>query len=255
MLIVDPHVHIGHDTTWDSNRTEDEVLGKMDETGIQAAIVQPAQFVTFEDYKTGHNRIYDFHLKHPKRIFGMFSMNPHFDEEMYRKEAERCIQKLGFVAMKLTPLAHIMSAGVKRARLPFEVARELKVPLMIHQGTGLPFSAATTFYPLIREFSDVTVVLAHSGTTDNEMEGLFLAQHCPNVYLELSVRTPNIDNIRLFAREVGVSRMMFASDSPDEMAHVIWECSHSGLNEEELAMVLGGTAVRAFRLEGRIGDE
>ena len=47
MLIVDPHVHIGHDTTWDSNRTEDEVLGKMDETGIQAAIVQPAQFVTF----------------------------------------------------------------------------------------------------------------------------------------------------------------------------------------------------------------
>ena len=252
MMIIDPHVHIGHDTTWDSNRTEDEVLRKMDETGIHAAIIQPAQFVTFEDYKYGHNRIYDFHLKHPNRIFGMFSLNPHFDEELYRREAYRCIKELGFVAMKLTPLTHIMSASVKRARLPFQVARELGVTLMIHQGTGLPFSSASTYYDLIREFEDVTVVLAHSGTTDNEIEDVFLARHCPNVYLELSVRTPNIDNIRLFAEKVGASRMMFASDSPDEMAHVIWECRHSGLNEEEVSQVLGLTALKAFRLEGKV---
>lgn len=252
MLIVDPHVHIGHDTTWDSNRTEDEVLSKMDETGITAAIIQPAQFVTYEDYKYGHNRIADFNLKHPNRIFGMFSLNPHFDEEMYRKEATRCIKELNFVAMKLTPLTHIMSASVKRARLPFQVARELNVPLMIHQGTGLPFSSAITYYDLIREFSDVTVVLAHSGTTDNEIEDVFLVQHCPNVYLELSVRTPNIDNIKLFARKAGTERMMFASDSPDEMAHVIWECSHCGFTETELENVLGKTAIKVFKLEGRL---
>ncbi len=252
MMIIDPHVHIGHDTTWDSNRTEDEVLNKMDETGIQAAIVQPAQFVTYEDYKCGHNRISDFHLKHPNRIFGMFSMNPHFDRDLYRKEAIRCVMELDFVAIKLTPLTHIMSASVKRARLPFEMARELGVTLMIHQGTGLPFSSAITYYNLIKEFEDVTVVLAHCGTYDNEDEDIFLANSCPNVYLELSVRTPNIDNLMRFAAEAGTDRMMFASDSPDEMAHVIWECRHLGLNDEELAQVLGTNAMRAFRLEEKL---
>lgn len=252
MRIIDPHVHIGHDTTWDSNRTEDEVWEKMNEAGIQAAIIQPAQFVTFEEYQCGHNRIYDFHLKHPKRVFGMFSMNPHFDKGKYREEARRCVEDLGFVAMKLTPLTHIMSASVQRARLPFETARELHVPLMIHQGTGLPFASAITYYDLIREFSDVTVVLAHCGTFDNEEEDVFLAKNCPNVYLELSVRTPNIDNILRFADTAGTDRMMFASDSPDEMEHVIWECRHCGFDERQEADVLGETAIKAFRLEGKL---
>lgn len=252
MMIIDPHVHIGHDTTWDSNRTEDEVMEKMNQAGIQAAIIQPAQFVTFNDYKYGHDRIYDFHLKHPKRIFGMFSMNPHFDRDKYRKEAVRCVKELGFVAIKLTPLTHIMSASVKRARLPFETARELGVALMIHQGTGLPFSSAITFFDLIKEFSDVPVVLAHCGTYDNEDEDIFLAQNCSNVYLELSVRTPNMINIKRFADEVGTSRMMFASDSPDEMDHVIWECRNCGFKEKQEEEILGNTAMKVFRLEHRI---
>ena len=41
-MIIDPHVHIGHDTTFESNRTEDEVYNKMKEVGINAAIIQPA---------------------------------------------------------------------------------------------------------------------------------------------------------------------------------------------------------------------
>lgn len=252
MMIIDPHVHIGHDTTWDSNRTEEELWMKMNEVGIQAFIVQPAQYVTFEEYRCGHDTIYNFHSKHPKRIFGMFSMNPHFNKQMYQEEAERCVKKLGFVALKLTPLTHIMSASVMRARLPFETARQLGVPLMIHQGTGLPFSSAITYYNLIREFSDVSIVLAHSGTYDNEDEDIFLAKNCPNVYLELSVRTPNIGNIIRFGQAVGTDRMMFASDSPDEMEHVIWECRHCGFNQKQTEQVLGETAMKVFSLEERL---
>lgn len=251
-MIIDPHVHIGHDTTFESNRTEDEVFNKMNEVGITAAIIQPAQFVTFDEYRVGHNRIYDFHLKHPNRIFGMFSLNPHWDADLYRNEARRCVNKLGFVAVKLTPLTHIANASVKRARLPFEVCRELGVTLMIHQGLGIPFSLAITYYDLIKEFSDVNVVLAHCGTMDNEDEGLILAKELENVYLELSVRSPNIRNIQTFAKEVGSNRMMYASDSPTEMAHVVWEIKNSGLSEEEIENILWKTAYNAFHLEGRI---
>lgn len=251
-MIIDPHVHIGHDTTWDSNRTEDEVFDRMNEVGITAAIIQPAQFVTFEDFKNGHSRIYDFHLKHPKRIFGMFSMSPHFDEDMYFSEAERCVKKLDFVGIKLNPLTHLLSPTVKRARLPFETARALGVPLLIHQGNGMPWTLISSYYDLIKEFSDVTVVLAHSGTMDNETEDVILAHECDNVYLECSVRGPNIHNMQYFVKEIGSSRVMYASDSPDEMAHGVWNCRNGGFTDSQVEDLLWKSASAAFGLEGKL---
>ncbi|MDI9518710.1 MAG: amidohydrolase family protein [Bacillota bacterium] len=251
-MIIDPHVHIGHDTTFESNRTEDEVYNKMKEVGINAAIIQPAQFVTFEDYKYCHNRIYDFHLKHPKEIFGMFSLNPHWDVDLYKNEARRCVKELGFVGVKLTPLTHIANAAVKRTRLPFEICRELNVTLMIHQGLGIPFSLSSTFFDLIREFNDVNIVLAHCGTMDNEDEAIVLAKEFDNVFLEISVRTPNIRNIKLFVKEIGSGRIMYASDSPTEMAHVIWEVKNSGISKEDQENILWKAAAKAFKLERRL---
>lgn len=251
-MIIDPHVHIGHDTTFESNRVEFEVMEKMNEVGVDIAIIQPAQFVTFEDYKRGHDRIYDFHLKYPKRVFGMFSMNPHFDEDLYKNEARRCINKLGFVAIKITPLTHILNANVKRARLPFEMAKELGVPIMLHQGLGMPFSLASSYYKLIKEFSDVNVILAHSGTLDNEDECIVLANEFENVYLELSVRTPNINNILRFIDQVGADRIMYASDSPDEMAHIVWVCRNLGLDDNHVEDLLWRTAYKAFNLEEKL---
>lgn len=251
-MIIDVHVHIGHDTTFESNRTEDEIMQKMNQVGITAAICQPAQFVTFDEYRVAHNRIYDFHLKHPKKIFGMFSMNPHFEPTLYKTEARRCVHELGFVGIKLTPLTHTMNAAVARARLPFEMCRELGVTLMIHQGNGLPFSFSSSYFNLIKEFSDVTVVLAHCGAMDNEDECIVLAQELSNVYLDCSVRTPNQRNLKRFIREVGTERMLYASDSPDEMAHVLWEFSNIDLNKHELENALYYNAIKAFHLEGKV---
>lgn len=48
-MIIDPHLHLGDDTTFDSKRTEEELLRKMDQNGIDAVILQPAQLNdTFE---------------------------------------------------------------------------------------------------------------------------------------------------------------------------------------------------------------
>ncbi len=254
-MIIDPHVHIGHDTTWESNRNEEEVMRVMNQVGVTASIIQPAQFVTFEDFKRGHDRIYDFSLKHPTRIFGMFSCNPHFDEKMYREEARRCVNELGFVGIKLTPLTHLMNGKVKRARLPFEMARELSVPLMIHQGHGMPWSLISSYYDLITEFSDITVVFAHSGCMDTVDEDIIMAKMCPNVFLELYVRIPNIHNIVRFVDAIGSDRVMYASDSPDEMAHISWECKHAGLSDDQVEDLLWRSCAKAYKLEGRVKEE
>lgn len=252
MKIIDPHVHIGHDTTFESNRVEDEMIRVMDQVGIHAVIVQPAQFLTFVEYHYGHKRIRDFSLKHPKRVFGMASMNPHFDPDLYRQEIRQCVIEYNFVGVKLTPLTHVMDASVKRARLPFEMARELNVPLMIHQGIGLPFSYASSYFDLISEFSDVTIVLAHSGTMDNAYEDIILAKELPNVYLECSARSTNQKNITLFVNEIGAHRVMYASDSPDEMDHIVWEFKNCGFSTEQLEWCLWKSAATAFKLSEKI---
>lgn len=251
-MIIDAHVHIGHDTTFDSNRKEDEVISKMDEVGINAAIVQPAQFVTFEEYRDCHDRIYAFSKKYPNRIFGMFSMNPHFDLQKYKSEAHRCVKELGFVGMKVTPLTHAWNPLVKRGRVPFETARELNIPLMCHLGIGLPFSLASALFYLIREFSDVTVILAHCGTLDNEDECLLLAKEFPNVYLETSVRTSNQKNLKKFIKEIGSNRVMYASDSPDEMAHCAWQVRNCGFSKEQVEDILWRTAANAFKIADKL---
>lgn len=254
-MIIDPHVHVGHDTTFDSNRSEKEVIGKMDEVGINIAIVQPAQFVTFDAYHDGHNRIHRFAQDYPGRIYGMFSMNPHFDIDMYKNEARRCVEELGFVAMKCTPLTHILNTDVKRGDLPFETANELGVTLMFHLGTGLPFALGSKLFYMAKKYPNLQIVIAHSGAFDTADECLFIAKQCPNVYLECSVRTPNRENVIRYVEELGSNRVMYASDSPDEMAHGVWMMRHSGFTKEQEEDVLWRTAAKAFRLPIKEGVE
>lgn len=247
-MIIDPHVHLGHDTTFDSNRTEDEIINTMDEVGIGASILQPAQYMTLADFKTCHTRIYDFSLKHPGRIFGLFASSPHYDEDLYRAEAQRCVKKLGFVGIKICPHTHVYNPLCRRAYLPFEVARELRVPLLCHTGNGLPFASPSNFYHLIKEYKDVDVVLAHAGTTDTTDEIITLARKFDNVYIETSTREPNQHNLRSFLKAVGSQKMMYASDSTTEMKHCVWVIRRMGLTEEDEENILWKTADRVFQL-------
>ena len=41
-------------------------------------------------------------------------------------------------------------------------------------------------------------------------------------------------------------------DSPDEMAHVVWNCRNGGFTEAQVEDLLWRSAFRAFRLEGRL---
>lgn len=248
-MIIDIHTHLGSDTIFDSHRTEAELLAGMERTGIDAVIVQPAQWNTYLAItQEGHNRIARLARVHPGRVYGMCSVNPHFEPEVYAAEVSRCMRELGFVGIKIVAHAHAWSPWSKRGSLPFEVAAQLDVPLMAHTASGIPFALPSGLIPLAKRFPQVRLILAHAGSFFMEDEQLIAAEECPNIYVDTSTREPNLENLRRFVDRLGPRRVMFASDSPDEMEHNLWVHRHAGLSEVQLEWILGRTAQEVFRL-------
>ena len=106
-MIIDAHVHLGDCRVFDLNNTEDEVIGTMDSNEVEVAVVQP--FPGARDVEDVHNRIAALAKTHPGRIFGLASMNPHVDREQYVGEMKRCVEKLGFVGIKMHTVGHAVA--------------------------------------------------------------------------------------------------------------------------------------------------
>ena len=165
-MIIDAHVHLGEDVVFDEVNTEEELIRYYDEFQIDGGIIQP--FIPrpyIRDHQEIHNRIAKVckELWPRKKFFGMASINPHFYPEDYDAEARRCVEELGFKAIKITPIAHACHPSSKDAYHVYEVCRELNVPLMIHTGNGIPFADPTSVYRGAKDHPDVTVILAHAG--------------------------------------------------------------------------------------------
>jgi predicted TIM-barrel fold metal-dependent hydrolase len=247
-MIIDAHTHLGDDRLYDSHRTEAELLKVMNRLGIDAIIVQTAQSPTIEISSRQHDRLFKFVKDNPGRAFALSSVNPNYDLDVYFAELHRCIYDYGFVGMKIAPHTYSWNPLVQRGIVPFLAADTFDVPLMIHTGTGLPFSAPTNLYYRLKDFPHVKVVLAHAGGDYwFEDDVLMMAKACPNVFLETS-RGPSIPTLRRFIKELGPERVLLGSDSPDEMDHVLWMYRHAGLTDEELEWCLGRSAQELFKL-------
>ena len=90
MKIIDVHAHLGYDYVFDEESTEENLLYYYDRYGVTGAIVQP--FISrpyMEDTAALHDRIHNFCQDNPGRLCGMASINSHFTQEDYWREAER----------------------------------------------------------------------------------------------------------------------------------------------------------------------
>jgi len=249
MLIIDPHLHLGDDTTFDSKRTEEELVRRMAENDIAAAILQPAQLNdTIEKTEQNHDKIHRLTRIYPTTFFGMASVNPYLETKLYRREIARCINDMGFCGIKVVAHTHAWDPQGPAGAAPFEAAAEFDVPLMIHGGYGNPWAMPGNFIPLVERFPEVRVVLAHAAVPALAVEYHLLLRDYPQVYADTSIRTHDRDVILRFARELGPQKIMYASDSPDEMAHSLWQCRTAGLNDDELEWCLGRSAAAVYRL-------
>ena len=249
-MIIDAHTHLGYDYVYEEDFTLQDLLGNMEKNKVDISIVQPGTVLDLETVIVQHNTIAALSEEMPGKIFGMANPNPHLPEDAYRKELERCIEDLGFIGVKLNPPAHAVNPNQSAGRKVFEAALDLGIPAMVHTGSGIPWSLPSALIPIAQEFPDLTIVLAHSGSSIFASEAALAAQLCPNVYLETSWLPGFV--IRRFCKNPGAHRIMLGSDHGDNLATEITKLRSIGLTDEELEWCLGKTAGKVFRIPVRI---
>jgi predicted TIM-barrel fold metal-dependent hydrolase len=216
----------------------------MDRNGIDASVVQP--FPGAPDPRAVHDDIAGLVREHPGRFYGMASLSPHQPAEAYRGELRRCVQELGFVGVKAHALGHAIHPRSRDARLIFETAADLGIPVMVHTGHGVPFAEPTMWIPLARDFPDTTVVLAHAGAPGYTGVAVIAAEVCSNMVLESSWVSPH--DLGRAIKTLGAERVLFGSDLHFNPGHELAKYQSLGLSEADLEKCLGGNAARVFGL-------
>ena len=155
-------------------------------------------------------------------------------------EAERCLA-LGARGIKLHPRAQSFGFGNDAAAAIFEVARDARVPILIHAGRGMP--PMDSLADLALRFPEVALVLAHAGIADQGMFATRLAGH-PAVLYDTSTFS-SVDLLELFAR-VPAERVVFASDMPygrpvGGLFHALRVAAYAGLDLDERRALAGTT--------------
>ena len=242
--IVDSHSHIGMCDVFGLNQTPGQLLAEMDRHEIQVAVVQP--FPGVQDARLVHDEIATMAAHFPGRVYGLASIWPHGDPDVYEKEIRRCIGELGFVGIKIHTLGHAVGPRSPGALRLITLAAELRVPIMIHTGTGIPFSDPGLWLPLIQRHPTTQFILAHAGAGILGGAALSVAQVCPNVTLETSFVPPQ--EIRGFCATLGVERVMYGSDVIPAISTEIAKYESLDLREEERNKVMSTNATTLFRL-------
>ncbi len=242
-MIVDAHSHLGWSKIFNAGVTEEVLIATMDAHGIQASVVMPA---AGSDPTPTHDAIARLAEIHPGRIFGMISMTPLIGEKAYMREFRRCARELGFVAVKIHPVAHAVAPNLPVCNVVFDLAHEHHLPVMVHTGLGAPFALPSLVIPRARQHPDLPIILAHAGFAIYSAEAIIVAQECPSVYLEPSWCTAG--DIKRMITLFGAKRVMYGGDLPFNVPVELVKYRTIGLSDDEYRMCVGGAAIALFKL-------
>lgn len=246
MRALDVHAHLGKDVVFGHVITEENLLDGYKDTIVQGAIVQPSlPRFSLKANKEIHDRIFEFSKCDKMKIWGMASIYPHFTQEEYREEAIRCVKELGFVGLKLTPIGHACDPESEDGMYAFSVAAELGVPMMVHTGSGIPFSSPMHILKAAKEYPELKIVVAHAGMGVMAREAVILAQICENVYLEPT--WTGVADMGMVYKELGAGKIMFSSDHVNNVT-VQYETIKTVVPEKEMEQVLYKTAESVYKI-------
>lgn len=244
-ITVDVHTHIGKCRVFDLDQSVRGLMEKEDENKVSKFITQP--FPGAPDAGKVHDEIARLSKEHPGKVYGIVSLNPHMDEDKWKAEVERLVKDEGFVGIKIHTIGHAMNPLSEDANKVFEMAKKLKVPVMVHTGPGVPFAMPSMVLPRAKEYPDVPIILAHAGWGVFTPDALMTALQLKNIYVEPS--HVSIFDKSALTGNLPSDRIMMGSDVPVNIAVEIGQFKGLYDNEGDLDKVLGENAVRVFNLK------
>ncbi len=241
--VFDTHTHIGQGLHHGRTYRGEQLLAAMDRYGVDRSLVIP--FPVVEDYRAAHDEIGRAVMAHPDRLAGAACIYPFVGNLKYRDEVKRCVEELGFHALKLQPQFHPLDPLLTRGDFLYETALEFKLPLVIHTGTGAPYALPSLYILPAKRFPELRIVLAHCGGGGMFFaEAVVAALSCPNIWLELSTLLPH--HILELLQHVPSSRLMIGSDLPENLTTEFGKIFSLEVADEIKQDLLWNTACRLF---------
>lgn len=192
----------------------------------------------------------------PDRFRIVANVNPHVHYPVERELARQL--DLGAVALKVHPVHGNFAPNDRELYPAYALCQERGVPVITHTGPS-SFPGATAkfgdpllFDDVLRDFPELTVVLAHGGRGWSYQTAGFMALARENVWLDIAGLPPRKlpGYFSDFDLERIAQKWIFGTDWPaiPGVAHNIDGIRKLGLTPETVARVLGGNAEQVYGL-------
>ncbi|MES2171883.1 MAG: amidohydrolase family protein [Actinomycetota bacterium] len=253
------HVYVTDDPV--TSHPVEALLQTLDESGFDGAIVVQSSRDSGYDHTYLTQAIHD----HPTRLAGVCIVDPAADSAV--DDLRRLVEDEGYAGMRFLTFRGDDASWFGERRLDplWEEIDRLDIPVdVILQPPHIEL-----VYERARQFPDVTIVLDHLALTTAEdgrdrIDALVSGAALPNVVVKISALayltrqawpySDLRDLIRSTFDAYGPERVMFGSDWPNVFNYGPYILEQTSLertldlDEDERAMVFGGTAQRVWSL-------
>ena len=251
----------------------EKYLRDMDAAGIEKSVIFGADFGEELGDPEIHifeaNKMYAKVAKtHSDRFVALCSIDPRRPGAL--KHCEECIEKYDMKGFKLHPAAGFNPIDEIMYPL-YEKCADWDVPLVFHTGAQpaapvhLDCQRPVFIAEAATRFPDTKMIMAHAGM-ELWNEAVMYGKLIPNIYFDLSYHQFNFVSqgpakfyewLRFLITECGAYRLMWATDNPLPVALLPTENwakafvspeADNVLTQEELEMIMHGTAAEVFKL-------
>ena len=193
-----------------------------------------------------------------KKILGMGWIIPGLRESV--EEVERCINQLGFKALKMHH-SHfkILPSDTSNFKI-YEKIVHHKIPVLFHCGRNpyvdadaMQYSIPSSFLEVVKSFPEMKIIFGHlAGYQDDRDKAIELLSFASNAVadtaIDLEEKRSEVD-LESIIKTVGVSKLIFGSDYPihDGVKILRW-IRESRISQNEVNLICSANPLSFFGL-------
>ena len=239
--VWDAHAHVGCDI--DASRlTAADLVERLDMFGVERAVVFP-----MNDPRQGfcfhhpNDLVWAAYQRYPDRLIPFFRLNPNFPS---REEYERRVGQ-GFRGIKLHPRSQSFRIAGPQVMEVYSWAEAVGLPVLRHTGKGAE-NVVDDIREVIDAFPALRLILGHSALQELPR----CCSQCSNCdWVLFDTSTLGREQLRELFKRTDPRKIAYGSDLPfgdeaHELVRVLEVAEEAGLDDEALALVLGGNIRR-----------
>lgn len=238
MIVIDSHNHLGGPDKEDGTRQSvDEILSRMENAGVDMAIVFP---FNEEPLTLANMFISRAQREHPDKLIGFVRLDPN-DREMAILEARKALTEYRLKGIKLHPTAQSFYPDHPFVLRIIETAAYYDVPVVFDNGK--PASKNEEIAKLAKLVPEAKIILAH-------MRGEKYIEVCEeneNLYLGTVKAKP--EDIVKALDVLGAEKLIAGSDTPyADMKYEMRDKFEDITSEKERELILGKNIAKLMNL-------